>query len=222
MLSTTRVCRAGLIVAAAWILSTDDARADGWYMAINLGAGVADDPPGSNGFTTEFAPGVAGGLGGGYSFGAFRVEGEYHGQTFWVWDQTAGGVPRDPTADVDGTLETDAFMANGYIDFDIGGGWRPYAGVGAGVAIVTADYRFTDVCAVICGVDVVLVEDEDLVSAFQARVGVAYEVSDIAEFYVGYRYFMTGDPTFRDEVGTAFKQDGQRASIAEFGARIQF
>lgn len=191
-------------------------------MAINFGAGVSDDPPGSNGFSTELTPGGAWGLAGGRSFGAFRVEGEFLSQTFWVLDQTIGGVPRDPADSVDGTLTTDAFMANGYFDFDIGGGWRPYAGVGAGMANVAADYRFSNVCVLICGVDVVLVEDDDLVSAYQARIGVAYELPDNAEFYVGYRYFMTGDPTFTDEVGTPFKQDGQRTSILEFGARIQF
>ena len=62
MLLTTALCRAGLIAAAGLTFWVDGARADGWYMAVDLGGGVTDDPSGSDGFTTELTPGIAGGM----------------------------------------------------------------------------------------------------------------------------------------------------------------
>ena len=85
--------------------------------------------------------------------------------------------------DADGTFNTWTIAANGYYDIPTGTALRPYIGAGLGVAKVVAD----DV-----SVDLPVVGDADLDDSgvnliFQAQAGLAYDFTDNASAFVGYR-----------------------------------
>ena len=83
----------------------------------------------------------------------------------------------------EGDFSTVSLMANGIYSFDLEG-FRPYAGLGLGVATHTAE---------ITGSSVVFGKGEASVFAYQVLAGVGYPLSDRAEILLGYRYFGTGE-----------------------------
>ena len=102
-------------------------------------------------------------------------------------------VPNPVNAPVTGEITAHTLMANGYyamgLDFLIDG-LSQYIGGGVGAAfhslnvpIVTPERRTP-----------FLVQDDDITIAYQATVGMAYDMTDEWEVHVGYRYFGTADP----------------------------
>ena len=102
-----------------------------------------------------------------------------------------------------GNLKTISLMGNAYYDFLNAGPFRPFIGVGAGVADIEAD------------IDLVGTED-DTVFAYQIAAGGSLAVNDRLSIDVQYRYFATEDPNF----------DGLKAEYAThnlfFGLRFNF
>ena len=104
---------------------------------------------------------------------------------------------------IGGNLKTISLMGNAYYDFLNDGPFKPFIGVGAGVADIEAD------------IDLVGTED-DTVFAYQIAAGGSLTVNDHLSIDVQYRYFATEDPNF----------DGLKAEYAThnlfFGLRFNF
>ena len=83
----------------------------------------------------------------------------------------------------DGDFSTVSLMANGIYSFDLKG-FRPYAGLGLGLAKHTAEIT----TAIEVGGT-----GEARVFAYQVLAGVGYPLSDRAEVRLGYRYFGTAE-----------------------------
>ena len=90
---------------------------------------------------------------------------------------------------VQGEFSTISLMANGIYDFDFNG-FRPYAGLGVGLAAHRAEME-TPALGV----------GEANVFAYQVLAGVGYRLSDQTEVLLGYRYFGSAEGDFGAGVG---------------------
>lgn len=93
-----------------------------------------------------------------------------------------------------GDVEAVSFMANVYYGFDVGGGFKPFVGVGLGGANVDAE-----LVANVPGGGSISGHDDDTVFAYQAIAGIEYVFpTDLADIALGgrYVYFATDDPEF--------------------------
>jgi len=99
------------------------------------------------------------------------------------------------TSNVGGDVRMISLMANGYYDFDLGNGLRPFVGAGIGAG-------FVDVEASVFGLK--LVDDGDTVIAYQGVVGISYDVTRDMSVSLLYSYFTTADPSLTDVVGESF------------------
>ncbi len=79
-------------------------------------------------------------------------------------------------------------MVNLWIDYDLGASWLVSAGGGVGTAYIAWDRARQ-------GATVIL-DDSDLVLAYQGGLGVGYEILPDLVISVDYRYFATADPHF--------------------------
>lgn len=95
------------------------------------------------------------------------------------------------------------FMANGYYALNLDK-FRPYVGVGVGGARVSAD---------VSALGVKLVDDDDVVFAYQGIAGLEYRFSDSVSFGARYAYFATEDPTLKDTLGVEFDSEVRSHSI---------
>ena len=86
----------------------------------------------------------------------------------------------------EGDFSTVSLMANGIYGFDLKG-FRPYAGLGLGLATHEAEI---DTAAGVGG------KGEASVFAYQVLAGIGYSVSDRAEVLLGYRYFGSAEGDF--------------------------
>ncbi len=110
-------------------------------------------------------------------------------------------------------IEVKSSMVNGYLDFPLGGGWRPYVGAGVGAANVKIDSAD------------LAVSDNDTVFAYQGMVGIYYQPPSMKqlEIGVGYRYFDIGDPDFTtSNVSGSTSEIEYDSHNLEAGARIYF
>ena len=129
----------------------------------------------------------------GYDFGMFRVEGELGykrasvdeiqlDQDFIDDYEDATGVDlSDVDFDLDGNVKVKSAMANGLVDFGMGGA-SVYLGGGFGRAWVN------------------LMGDKDSAWAYQLIAGVRVPVSSSIDAGLKYRYFRTGSLNFSDNV----------------------
>ncbi len=207
--------------------------ADGPYLDLSLGGGTLRDLDDSEGFTSEFWPGST--ISGAFGFKRrwLRLEGELFYAHFALKDQTGPGgerpAPPPPlcflcgTSDINGDLTALALMANAYFDLDLTDRTRLLLGGGIGTAQVSADYEF-DVLILGLPTDdsIDVVDDQDSVLAYQAKVGFAFDVTAASEIYLGYRFFATEDLSFDFESGGKLEQDGLGAHIGEVGFRYHF
>lgn len=90
-----------------------------------------------------------------------------------------------------------AFMANVWHDIDTGTPWRPFAGVGVGFARVNLTIGRTDTG---WASDF---DDTDTVFAFQAGLGIGYEITPKIMANLSYRYFETSTPGFSQTISGA-------------------
>ena len=125
------------------------------------------------GFGTGFTGGAA--LGYAFPFG-LRAEGEFG----FIY----APVESDNGIDIDGSYKNYLLMANAYYDFKFFGPIKPYVGFGLGAAFVHEDREvFAD------GLGRFLDVDESRTDfAYQARVGIAYEVNNWLDLSLGYRF----------------------------------
>lgn len=104
-------------------------------------------------------------------------------------------------------------MLSSYGEYANGTRWTPYVGVGVGVAMIS-----------LSGVEVggtPVADDEDTVLAYQLGCGVSFAIFTALELDLGYRFFGTSRPEFKDVDGVAFKSE-YYAHDFQLGVRYSF
>ena len=121
----------------------------------------------------------------GYDFGSFRADAEFtYLSSKFVFDVDKDDR-RGENEEADDTLTVLAATANAWYDLDTGTAWTPYIGIGVGATNLTV--QLAD------GSD----EDDEYFNgtgwgfAYQAGVGVAFEVLDGFSLVAGYQFFGT-------------------------------
>jgi outer membrane protein OmpA-like peptidoglycan-associated protein len=109
-------------------------------------------------------------------------------------DNTGGLFGFSGLRDSGGDLSSDAFMANAFYELGESEGWRSFVGLGIGIAGLEADVN-TSLGTV--------VNDTSWQPAVQGIFQVTKDVSDDAEFGIGYRYFTTSNGNFTTAAGPA-------------------
>ena len=182
---------------------------EGLYYLLDFSIGDSKNPNTSADFGVDLDWSTGFGLGIGYRVNMLRVEGEFSSQFYRVGSLDLGVAPPFPAADYAGGMHAQNAMANIFIDLPAAGQMRPYLGIGAGFAWVSAEYN-ESVCIIFCfSTTNQVVDDWDRVSARQAMLGASFAGdSSNLEWFVGYRYYETDDLNYRTSGGTAFVQDG--------------
>lgn len=103
------------------------------------------------------------------------------------------------TVSGDGDVNTFGALGNFWLDIINKTSFTPYVGGGLGLAYIVVN----DVEA--GGAD--LVDDEDLVFAWQLGAGLGWEVSSNVTIGVDYRWFATSDPEFDSNAGGDFDSE---------------
>ena len=103
------------------------------------------------------------------------------------------------TSSVDGNVTALSFMANGIYQFRNKSGLTPYLLGGVGVSSISAN----DV--ELAGIKIV--DDDDLVFAYQLGAGLNIALDERTSLEFGYRYFATSDPSFTDAAGDEFDSE---------------
>lgn len=176
---------AALLFAAPSIAAAKE----GWYGRADIGWSV-DGALEVSGTDLDFEDDWSAHLGAGYAFAnGFRVEGELARR-----ENEFESFP--------GEARATSLMLNAFYDFHREGRIRPYVGVGVGGANIEAEG----------GVGPISFDDDDTVFAYQALVGVAFEITEQLDLDVGYRYFVAPDAgfsgTFDIETPEPFSFDG--------------
>ncbi|MGO8916470.1 MAG: OmpA family protein [Stellaceae bacterium] len=211
-----------VLAAAASLVAALPARADqpGWYLGAAGGwstldrVGTADS---SLNFTSQEGHGFTVLGFGGYDFGGlFRAEGEigYHHHDIKsltiVNDGGLGaslgtGSLTGASANPGGSISAVSFMLNGIVD--LLPRWRvsPYVGAGFG----GADVMLNQVKVA----NTTIVDDSDLVPAFQGIAGIGGRISPHVSLALDYRYFRTVDPSFKDVAGASFRSSYHEQNV---------
>ncbi len=202
-------------LAAVLVAPAAIAADQGWYVSGMAGVTFAEDANVTDSsipfpLTASSDTGFNLAGAGGYAFGnGLRLEGEVAYRQFDVDKITIVGV----SLPASGNGNSFSLMANGFYDFDLGGGWKPYVGGGIGLARVEASK-----IAIAGGA---LVDDEDTVFAYQVGGGMGYTLTPQATVFLDYRYFATEDPTFRDVDGGTLKSELHTHNVS-LGLRYRF
>ena len=115
----------------------------------------------------------------GYDFGDFRTEAEFSFQSAnFLHDDEI-----DDDTKADDSLTVMAFLANGFFDLDTGTPFVPYIGIGAGAVNLAVALAEDDADPAF--------EGSGWGFAYQANVGVAYEIIDAVALTLGYKFFGT-------------------------------
>ena len=107
---------------------------------------------------------------------------------------------RDFRGAVDGDMTTKSFIANGIYSFNIREFYTPYVGYGIG-------YTFHEVNIQSYG------DRTDTTLAHQLKMGVDMEFSRRLSLRVGYRYFTTNSPTFKQYFSSENSSHGIEAGV---------
>lgn len=206
--------KAALTATTLLVSSAAMAAEPNWYVSGAGGATwfeSADSQAGGNSLETSFDTGYAFLGAAGRQFGnGFRAEGEL-GYRNAATDKTQ--VNSGPEFNTEGSASALSFMANGYYDFDVGMKIKPYIGGGIGAARVSAnDIRVNGSQ---------LVDDSDVVFAYQAIGGLGYDLTQNLTAFVEYRYFATLDPTFKATNGGDYESQFMSHN-AMLGLRYHF
>jgi opacity protein-like surface antigen len=183
------------LVAATFVFTASAYSADGVYISADVGMALAEDADmGVEGdpfeLSTEFDSGLAVTGAIGYRLGSFRMEAEvgYQENDLDEWSAFGVGVP------LKGDMNATSFLANGYYDFANSSRFTPFVTAGIGMANV----EINDLA--IPGSGLQPTSDDDTVFAWQVGAGVSYAVNANFDLEVKYRYFMTDDLEFEDDV----------------------
>jgi outer membrane protein OmpA-like peptidoglycan-associated protein len=178
-------------LALPFVMPTTVQAGEGFYLGLGAGAVFPEDSDvtgtGVN-VSTEFDTGysVIGALGYAYRNG-FRSEFELGYRDVNI--DSVSGVTTGS-----GDVDVFSFMANGYYDFRNKTAWTPYLGLGIGGAKINAD--------AVSPISGSVLDDSDLVFAFQGMAGVTYDINEQLSMFADYRYFRTMDPDFTLQSGT--------------------
>ncbi len=179
-----------------------------FYIAAGAGIAVLEDTDVRSpveDFETELFPGYAFNGALGLDFGLLRIEAEVFRSVYSIDDINAAGA----NVNAEGSIKTWAGMGNIFLDFPLVI-VTPFIGAGIGRAKVDADdIRFR-------GEDIV--DDDDTVTAWQARAGIAFGILPLTDMTIGYRYFVADDLNLENDVDI----DKQKSHVAELGLRITF
>ena len=167
---------------------------DGTY-ADNDGAVAAEfEMDTGYGATLAFGFGAAPGLSGEFEVG-YRTTDLSGIENVTIRDSSgaAGSLPGSISAS--GDLNTLSVMANGYYTFDTKV-FRPYVGVGIGLA--QHKWKNSGQLVGIADAEVYVpsTSDEDVVFAYQFMLGLNWPLADNTEARAGYRYFATNKAKF--------------------------
>jgi OOP family OmpA-OmpF porin len=105
-----------------------------------------------------------------------------------------------------GDVDTNAFMFNGYYDFDLKSKWTPYLGGGIGVAWFNVEGSGAGVT----------IDDTVSEFAYQVMAGTSYQYTGNVALNAGYRYFGASD------AGYPLLTASVDAHAIEFGMRYSF
>ncbi len=180
---TKTVAMAALIAGAA----TGAQATEGWYGRADAGYTIESDfaihEGGANfGLSAPAENDWSEYLGLGYAFaGGLRLEGEV--------SHRFNRLEATPLIDQGGDVHAWAAMVNAYYDFNRGGAFEPYLGVGVGAARLNANAH--DGTAPAHHLD-----DSDTAVAYQAMAGVAIGLSERLDLDIGYRYFVVPESQY--------------------------
>ena len=184
------------------LLSSTVFAAEGVYISGNAGLSLlrdstlTDTVPGTT-ITTdaEFESGLNLGLAVGNDFGNGRVEiaFDYKSHGLYKFEDWTTGSGNLGDFDGNGDIKTLSAMINGFYDIPLGAPVTPYVGGGVGVARIELDN------IVIRGVSIA--GSQDTVFAYQLGVGIGYDIIESTTVDIGYRYFRTANPKFRNTKG---------------------
>lgn len=186
------------------------ALAAGPYVGGQAGAVFLSDSsvsgPGVRG-DIEFDTGYGLGVAGGFDYGTWRLEGEFTYRANDI-DQFSGFGFSGPNGDTSSM----ALMVNAYYDFRmVSPAFVPYIGGGLGGARISVDASGGGQ----------VIDDDDIVFAYQAAAGIGFAVNKQVTLDLGYKYFATADQSF--EVSGIGTVDGEYKSHNVFlGARFNF
>ena len=115
------------------------------------------------------------------------------------------------------------FMLNAYYDLDLGGGLAPYAGGGAGLAVLSIKAESGESLTE----GRMLVDDKDTAFAYQFGGGLGYKISErdsgtSVTLTVDYRYFGIVNPSFNGEVTGNMIDTDFRGHYVGCGIRLKF
>lgn len=179
------------------------------YMGIAGGLNLmADADIDGLGINTEadYDSGAAGALTLGFKRAdGFRSEFEISGRTNDVGQLRGMGSAR-------GDVDALTFMGNILYDFQRFGKFKPYVGLGIGLARV----RFDNVTPVGGG----SINDHDMALAFQGIVGMSFDLTDRFEMFGDYRYMGTADLDVQEAVSGATVSADYRNHTLMGGIRI--
>jgi OOP family OmpA-OmpF porin len=119
----------------------------------------------------------------GYKYGVMRYEVEGIHQASDVKSHTIAGTPRGGS---DGKTQTDAAMANAYVDLGTYIGLKPYVGAGLGYSRV----KYKNYSSSSTGP---FLNDSDNAMAYQGMAGVSYDITPKWSATAEYRYLGTND-----------------------------
>jgi outer membrane protein OmpA-like peptidoglycan-associated protein len=212
-----------LALASTALASPALARDDQWYVGVDGGAMIVEDPSLNIG-TLQNAASIdtnkgfdVGGVVG-YDFGGFRLESEVsyrQADTKGFTSQTAqitsgGSTALQPAGfySVTGNASALSFMVNGVLDFGEDDGIQGFVGGGAGVARV-------DVQTVLAAP--AFLDDSDTGFAWQALAGVRTPLSKNWDAGLKYRFFNASNVNLVDRLGrasnTRFRSHSIMASV---------
>jgi OOP family OmpA-OmpF porin len=201
------------LVATVTFAVMAEAHGEGWYVSTGIGPSYTEDVSGLVGGTSlreSYDTGFMVYGGTGYEVGPYRFEGEIAYARHPLEGVTLGGIQGSPG----GNRTTLAGMANIYVDFDTATRWVPYVGAGIGAANTAVN----DVSAS----PSVVLDDDNIVFAFQLKGGIAYSLSSSTKISVGYRFFSADDTELNDVSGRQVSVEGPRIHTLEAGLRYRF
>lgn len=149
---------------------------------------------------------------------AIEAEAGYLGQQYEATLNSGGPTP----ATFKTQLDSAVFMLNGLAKFGMGL-WRPYFGGGVGFAWVNSSATSLNNAP---GVSIQDGNDNDVVLACQAIVGMEFFVSDSWSLFGEYKFFYLNDLNLKYTTNTAqnvnFEEGGLGSNIVTVGVRTRF
>ena len=179
----------------------------GAHFAVTLTGSELDAPKQTVTTDLELFTGLGLSLAGGYRFGRFRIEGEWH----------IHHSERGFTGD---TVGLRASMVNGYADFRLSEKFAGFLGAGLGNASVDVEF---DTCLDVLGCPALsFIDTSTSATASQYMIGFGYSPSPSNQYVVGFRMFRTADLGLRDTLGTPFSDDHVKMPMAIIGFTKRF